>query len=52
MQGVGVFDLSTMEWKDHYNASAAPYATPDVVKTWYNENGLYPASWSNATVEA
>jgi hypothetical protein len=51
-QGVGVFDLSNMEWMDHYDALAAPYVTPEVVKTWYNENGLYPASWSNATVES
>lgn len=51
-QGMGVFDLSALEWKDQYDAVAAPYVTPDVVKAWYNEHGRYPASWSNATVEA
>jgi hypothetical protein len=51
-QGFGIFDLSDMEWKDHYDAAAAPYVTPDVVKSWYSEHGLYPASWSNATVAA
>jgi hypothetical protein len=51
-QGLGIFDLSAMEWKDQYDAAAAPYVTPDVVKAWYTEHGQYPASWSNATVEA
>jgi hypothetical protein len=50
-QGIGVFDLSAMEWEDQYDAAAAPYVTPDVVKAWYNEHGQYPASWSNATAE-
>ena len=52
MQGVGVFDLTSMQWKDQYDASAAPYVTPDVVKAWYTAHGHYPTSWSNATVEA
>lgn len=51
-QGIGIFDLTAMEWKDQYDAGAAPYVTPDVVKAWYNEHGQYPASWSNAIVEA
>jgi hypothetical protein len=51
-QGIGIFDLSAMEWKDQYDAAAAPYVTPDVVKAWYTEHGQYPVSWSNATVEA
>jgi hypothetical protein len=50
-QGIGIFDLSAMEWKDQYDAAAPPYVTPDVVKAWYNEHGQYPATWSNATVE-
>ena len=51
-QGLGIFDLSAMEWKDQYDAAAAPYVTPDVVKAWYNEHGRFPVSWSTATVEA
>ena len=50
-QGIGIFDLSAMEWKDQYDAAAAPYVTPNMVKAWYTEHGQYPASWSNATVE-
>ena len=51
-QGLGIFDLSAMEWKDQYDAAAAPYVTPDAVKAWYNEHGQYPAPWSSATVES
>lgn len=36
-QGVGVFDLTDLEWKDQYDAGASSYDSPDVVKTWYNE---------------
>ena len=51
-QGIGIFDLSAMEWRDQYDAAAAPYASPDVVKVWYNEHGQYPSVWSNDTVKA
>lgn len=50
-QGLGVFDLSLMEWKDHYDAAAAPYVTPQVVRTYYAQNGLYPSSWDDPVVE-
>ena len=43
-QGLGVFDLSDLAWKDAFNASAAPYVTPQVVKSYYAHNPRYPAS--------
>lgn len=51
-QGIGVFDLTAMEWKEGYDSGAAPYVTPDAVKTYYQQNGLYPASWNNDVVKA
>jgi hypothetical protein len=36
-QGIGIFDMTAMEWMPYYNASAAPYETPKVVKDWYAE---------------
>ena len=48
---IGVFDLSAMEWKDGYDAEAAPYVTPNDVKTYLNKNGREPASWSNDVVK-
>ena len=51
-QGLGIFDLSAMEWKSQYDASAPAYVTPDVVKTWYKQNGRYPASWDDPVVKS
>jgi hypothetical protein len=51
-QGLGIFDLSAMEWKSQYDASAPAYVTPDVVKSWYKQNGRYPASWDDPVVKS
>ncbi len=50
-QGLGVFDLSDMEWKEAYNASAASYVTPAVVRSWYAQHGRYP-QFSSTTVQS
>ncbi|CAH0051150.1 unnamed protein product, partial [Clonostachys solani] len=34
-QGLGIFDMTRMEWKETYNADAEPYATPEIIKKWY-----------------
>ena len=51
-QGIGIFDLSAMEWREEYNPSADSYVTPDVVKASLRANGPYPFTWSNPTVES
>ena len=35
-QGFGVFDLTELTWSSGYDAHAAPYETPGVIKDWYN----------------
>ena len=50
--GIGIFDMTAMEWKAKYDADAAPYVTPDVVKTYYRENARFPAKWDNELVKA
>ncbi|KAG8534294.1 uncharacterized protein KY384_001138 [Bacidia gigantensis] len=50
-KGIGVFDLTVMEWKDGYDADAPAYTTPDTIKAWYQKNGPYPVSWSNSQVQ-
>lgn len=35
-QGLEIFDLTEMAWSDRYDADAAPYKTPQVVKDWYS----------------
>jgi len=50
-QGIGIFDLTDMNWKDHYDPSAEPYRSPDAVKDWYARNGRFPSQWNNKTVQ-
>lgn len=50
-QGLGVFDLSAMQWRDGYDAGAEAYTTPATVKSWYDRNGRYPARWDDPAVE-
>ena len=49
--GIGVFEMTKMEWNARYNASAAEYVTPKKVKSWIRQNGPYPATWDDPTVE-
>ena len=51
-QGLGIFDLTAMEWEEEYDPAAAPYVTPDAVKAYYHQNGRDPAFWSNGVVQA
>jgi hypothetical protein len=50
-RGIGVFDMTTLQWKDSYDAEAEPYVTPEVIKSWYATNGPYPATWDDTVVE-
>ncbi|GJC95003.1 kelch repeat protein [Colletotrichum higginsianum] len=45
-QGVGVFDLTDMTWKDEYNADASSYDSPEAIKTWYNEGNIANVEYS------
>ena len=36
-QGLGVFDMSTLAWKDAYDASPAEYKQADVIRQYYDE---------------
>lgn len=37
-QGLGIFDLTTLTWADHYTANAPPYTQSDMVKEYYRNN--------------
>lgn len=50
-QGLGIFDLSDLEWKASYDASASSYTTPHVVKTHIEREGRFPPAWSDTTVK-
>ena len=37
--GLNLFDIVDLKWKDAYNASAAVYTTPDVIRQYHRANG-------------
>ena len=49
--GIGVFDMTALRWSDSYDATAAEYESPDVVKQYYSSNYTTP-KWSNPTLAA
>lgn len=50
-QGLGIFDLTTLEWKSSYDPSAEPYQSPRMIKESIANDGQYPSSWDSPTVE-
>ena len=50
--GLGIFDLTEMVWSSQYDAQAPAYVTPQVVKQYYSQNGLYPPTWDSPLVES
>ncbi|KAF4838027.1 Kelch repeat-containing protein [Colletotrichum tropicale] len=44
--GMGIFDMTEMRWKDDYNADAAKYESPSVVQQWYSDGGQNNVSWT------
>ncbi|GJC84223.1 kelch repeat-containing protein ARB_01230 [Colletotrichum liriopes] len=50
-QGLGIFDITELQWKDEYDSQAAKYDSPEIIKTWYKEGGLATVSY-DAEVEA
>ena len=35
LQGIGVFDMNALRFKDSYQAKAGAYETPDFIKSYY-----------------
>lgn len=38
--GIGVFDLTDLKWKDEYDPDAAVYMTPESVQKWYLDGSV------------
>lgn len=51
LQSLGIFDLTTLQWSDGYNADAEPYESPTVVKAWYAANGPSTRTWDSSAVQ-
>jgi hypothetical protein len=50
-QGLVIFDLTSLEWKDSYDASATVYQTPTIVRDSIVQNGRYHSSWDSGIAE-
>ncbi|ERF72729.1 hypothetical protein EPUS_04782 [Endocarpon pusillum Z07020] len=49
-QGLGIFDLTEMQWRDNYDANADAYETPRMVKDGIAKEGMYPKEWDSPEV--
>lgn len=50
-QGIGVLDMTSLTWRDSFDASLPEYEQPDVVKQWYAGSGLSFVPWSSNEVK-
>ncbi|KAI1079504.1 hypothetical protein F5B20DRAFT_166805 [Whalleya microplaca] len=50
-QGLGIFDMSKMEWTKSYDSGAADYESPAVLDEWYRRGGMDFVSWKSDEVK-
>jgi hypothetical protein len=50
--GLGIFDLSSLNWTDAYNHTAALYERSSLVASYYSNNTRYPRSWADPALQA
>ncbi|TLD07038.1 hypothetical protein PgNI_10847 [Pyricularia grisea] len=46
-KGIGVFDMTALEWLDRYDPAARAYESLKIVKDWYKNGGLSTVKWDN-----
>ncbi|KAL8682310.1 MAG: hypothetical protein Q9186_001586 [Xanthomendoza sp. 1 TL-2023] len=47
-QGLGIFNMTSLAWEDHYTANAPPYEQSNLVKTFYRDNPQDGSQFSTA----
>jgi hypothetical protein len=50
-QGLGVFDLTDLVWRDSFDPGLSAYQTPNVIKEHISAN-QYPSTWDSPVVES
>ncbi|KAK4251770.1 hypothetical protein C7999DRAFT_10577 [Corynascus novoguineensis] len=48
--GLLLFDMATLQWKESYDADAKPYERPKDLQTWYNNGSFEQVAWSSSSV--
>ncbi|KAF2967508.1 hypothetical protein GQX73_g6054 [Xylaria multiplex] len=49
--GIGILDMTELEWTDSYDADAPDYESPTAVKDWYDAGNLQNVPWDSEEVE-
>lgn len=49
-QGLMLFDMTEMKWKENYDADAAAYEQPAEIKSWYDNGYDFPSPFSGMCV--
>ncbi|KAK4039558.1 hypothetical protein C8A01DRAFT_36432 [Parachaetomium inaequale] len=50
-QGLTLFDMTDLKWKDSYDADAAAYERAPDIKTWYTNGSFDAVEWSSDSVQ-
>ena len=51
-QGLGIFDMTNLTWRDEYDPDLPTYKTPDAIKKIYAQQGRYPQkNWSDPAAQ-
>ncbi|KAI1334825.1 hypothetical protein F5Y15DRAFT_264612 [Xylariaceae sp. FL0016] len=51
-QGIGIYDMVEMNWRDSYDPDAPDYESPSVVQEWYTQGGLQNMKWDSEDLES
>ncbi|KAL8646676.1 MAG: hypothetical protein Q9226_006758 [Calogaya cf. arnoldii] len=51
VQGLGIFDMTTLTWADRYTANASPYEQSEPVKAYYRDNPQDGSRFSSRELE-
>ena len=51
-EGIKIFDMTTLQWTNYFNSSAAPYTVPSAIAAHYAAGPRYPSKWTNNDLKA
>jgi hypothetical protein len=51
-KGLGIFDMTTLNWTNAYDAAALAYEQPSLVSQFYAHNSRYPIAWIDPVLQS
>ena len=52
INGLGIFDMTKLDWTNAYDAAAPAYERPILVSQFYANNSRYPIEWGEPELES